>query len=963
MAKKNLSNPAKHSTPAMSPTHPHTVGVVANSLSSDADADQEDDYVCPVCESECTCRNRQAVSADVPPPHATLSSPVPAHVAVPTPKIKIKLTVPPSMRLSSSSSQLAFRKQSRPAHDGGRNTPTAASPYGQSSHLAGPSTGGVHLGVDASAPKRRGRPPKHVVAAREAARAAMAATQPHAGGSGFASSLVSKRSKATATGRKPALGGNKALKARNTTGITARKTIPKTIKRKAAPRPAAVSDDEETDSDIQSAQFPTFMSASAVSSSPESSSEDDSDSDDSSPLTDGFESDSSIQAEEENYLIQQSYRTHDKARVKRELLGDDPTSRRHGNGDWEIKSRKRSVGPSDGEMEVDSTDDDSDSETAGEEEADGEEEEDEGENDGDADEEEDGFRVGSGYTGVATSWSDSEESNFDADLFFSNLTSDSESSTHQELTGTMSDGDETESDVDMGTMSLATVAAAGFSSMFGGSDLFRLDGGLALEVAGEWGDHPKDGQSLSGTVWEWDLGGENGSLSGGGEEVDEEMRDGEDSLQGSPTMSVANDGYDDYNMGVELRESDGETTDDDFVGEDGLPTQRAMLLFRWPTPPPAPAKLSAIDPRHTVSPERGQRDLEKSSGQRDSPRPADILAGRGGMYWSPEEEDEHDSPRGRTGSVSVHSDSRMPIMGRFEAKPVESQKVTGIAIINGQNPAVPSPYPRRKKSVSTAAMDSPGVPQTPGPAGSSAQPTEEFLTDSTLPGDDRGASAVTIDLSDVLDDSFLNSDQCMEDDDASMSSAASDDESRHLRNLSRWERIPMDTFRQTRTASNAIPSSDVEPVSAGAVTDSPFGNTLLWPHAGKQAAGPSRGPTRKSVKPVGSKSSKRQMSVVISPVILPVRDGDRTPTQAHGEQLPTAPYHQGKTRKELRKEKKMKRKQMSKTYSPPHHNHSSQLKYRHHHQHHPNQKSRGSNAVQRTNFFNSPGSSIPPLNI
>ncbi|KZT27773.1 hypothetical protein NEOLEDRAFT_1130237 [Neolentinus lepideus HHB14362 ss-1] len=967
MPKKSLPNSANQPAPSMSPSHPHIVGVVANPLTSDADADEEDDYVCPICESECTCRNREVITtSNAYVPHPSLSSSVPTQVSSPKPRIKIKLTVPPNMRLSSSSTQATSKRPSNLSRGGGRNTPTTAAPYAQPMQFAGPSSAAQpYLGIlDTSRPKRRGRPPKNVVAAREPTRATMSAQNQRNSSVSTISAAGSNAIKMRTT--KGLAVGKKVSKGRNTTGITPRKVAPKPAKCKAA---AAQSfDEDETDSDIESTQFPTFMSASAVSSSAGSSSEGDSDSDDvSSQLTDGFDSDSSIKAEEENYIIQESYRAHDKARVKRELLGDDPTARRHGNGDWEIKSRKRSVGPSDGEMDVDSSDEDSDSDTVDEEEADGEEEE-EGENDGDEDGEEVGFGVGSGYTGVATSWSDSEESNFDADLFFSNLTSDSESSTHHDPTGAMSDGDETESDIDM---SLAAVAAAGFSTMFGGSDLFRLDGGLALEVAGEWGDHAKDAGSLLGNAWEWDLGGGSGSLSGTVMDGDEDMHDDEDSHADSPTITSA--AGEDDDMGVDLRESDGETTDDDFVGEDGLPTQRAMRLFRWPTPPPAPVKLSAIDPRHTVSPERGQRGMEETSGQRDSPRPADILAGRRRTYWSGEDEDEHESSRGRTGSVSLHSDSRMPIMGRFEAKPGDTPKVLPMAIINGQNPEVPSPYPRRrKKAIPSVPMDSPGMPQTPGQsgtAGSSPQPNEEFLTDSTLPGDGKAGSAATMDLSDVLDDSFLNSDQCMEDAEASMSSAASDDDneasrSRHLRNLSRWELIPMGTFRQTRTVGHGMPSSDVEPMSAGGVTDSPYGNTLLWPHAGRQAAGPTRGNGRKTAKPATSKpSSRRDMSVVISPVILPVRDGDRTPTQSYGEQLPATSYQQNKTRKELRKEKRMKRKLMSKTHSPPHHNYNNQLKYRYHHQHHPNQKSRGSNSVQRTNFFNSPGSSIPPLNL
>jgi hypothetical protein len=167
------------------------------------------------------------------------------------------------------------------------------------------------------------------------------------------------------------------------------------------------STDELDDDDNESGQFPTFVAASDLS--PSSAS----DSSDSGSESSSFDSDSSLEAEEESYILAEQ-RRHDKARVRRELLGDESHRRKdahNNNNNWVIRPRKKSVGLSDVDMDGDSDDHTEDEDEDEEEELCDEEE----------DEETDGQAPSVIYTGLATGWSDDEESSFDADIFFDNL--------------------------------------------------------------------------------------------------------------------------------------------------------------------------------------------------------------------------------------------------------------------------------------------------------------------------------------------------------------------------------------------------------------------------------------------------------------------------------------------------------------------------------------------------------------
>lgn len=200
-----------------------------------------------------------------------------------------------------------------------------------------------------------------------------------------------------------------------------------------------------------------------------------------------------------------------------------------------------------------------------------------------------------------------------------------------------------------------------------------------------------------------------------------------------------------------------------------------------------------------------------------------------------------------------------------------------------------------------------------------------------------------VDLNEVLEASFLDTE-------ASDSHTEADSHKQQLKGVNRWDVISVGAFRQTQDT-GAITDGTTEwssdaPASTS-VTDygkmmksSPL-STMLWQN-----------------KAINQKRS-RKMSVIISPVIFPVRDreGDRTPTNVpppHHVPPHKQNNHPHKSRKELRRERKLKRK----SCGPVSHQH--QHLQRHFHQHHPNSKTRSTSSTQR---MNSSSSSIPPLSL
>lgn len=562
----------------------------------------------------------------------------------------------------------------------------------------------------------------------------------------------------------------------------------------------------DDDDEASGLQFPTFVSASAISSSNSS------DSSASSSSLSEFDSDSDIEAEEENFIVAD---VHDKARMKRELLGGDDHNNHHNNkkrttnGDWVIRPRKKSVGPDDVEMDVDSDateDDDDEDEEEDEDAADGdgvggEADEDETEEDVtmnpaagvvgvpppssssqlgfDDDDETTTDDQRRRYVGVATGWSDDDdESSFDADLFFANLSGSSSSS------GSSSDGDDDFSDDSdrsstpfasafhhQRSKSMPVGVGAGFGFGLGGSmgeegdqsdiscmsecterfggaefevtegwdgqivftngihddrglvdlefeaDAYRFDGGgLGSKASSVFGDDEGEqgGDRRHHGKESWRRKNRNRKMAGMGLGMDMGLGMGMDIAQGAEEGSDEDDemsegGYEEGDDG----EGEGDTTDEELVGEDELPNERAMRLFSLPM------SVSAINPLSTmssptVSPGRRRKEDEQSRERRrrrwggESPCALDILQGKV-TFWDSdemefdEEVDEYESAANGLGvfagtlrgsSESASEVKRGPRKGVFVPSKETRQAVIGD---DHKGAEVPSPHPRFNK--------------------------------------------------------------------------------------------------------------------------------------------------------------------------------------------------------------------------------------------------------------------------
>lgn len=934
----------------MSPSLIHSAGAAVNCLSPD---DEDDSDICPVCDGDCTCDNKPR-----PPPAPIAGNGLARHVvassvsSTPTahvsgmPSLKIKFTVPASMQ---NRARLLASQTKKSRADGASSSNItgsgATSTLGQAQHPASSSTvgHGHYTSQDSTNHKRKGRPSMGIVDARDPFRTAAADRQIRGNEATTLPQSQSHLPSSSPRAHKPgALKGPRSnirsakqprsnLKSsRPPQKSTAQGTIPKKVsgskkKKKQALLSDGSTSDQSTDNldgddDTESGQFPTFVAASDLS--PSSAS----DSSDSGGESSSFDSDSSLEAEEENYILAEQ-RRHDKARVRRELLGDDSHRRKDAhNNNWVIRPRKKSVGLSDVDM-----DGDSDDLTEGE-----DEDEDEDMCDEEDDEETDGQAPSVIYTGLATGWSDDEESNFDADIFFANLsdTNTDDSSSEDEP------GDPQDAQAD-------DAMASSISSLQRSTDLEMTEGWDGQIVFTNGCD---DGQGVLDLAFEATAA----------------------QLLASDTASISQDS--DVDMGAEIGigggddddevdsvicTSDGETTEEELVDASGLPTSRAMRLFRWPTTVSSINPLSTVSP--TVSPAPHNR-RSTTSHHRDSPRPADILARK--VFCDDSDHSQADSGEGSAPSpIRRMTRGGVPIMGHFEHAGDDTKKT---AILTGSNKDVPSPFPRlahRHRRIDSSSggsfssmMDVRGRTSrltifTP----SSALPPPSSSDEPSLQTTPEPSVAEPIELDDVLDSSYLDSEPEMS---LGTGTGSEGELHRHLQSLSRWDRVPVGTFRFTResaASSNDIPSSPgwaSEPPNttssdvlaySNVMKSSPL-STMLWHDKGLAVKA----------------TPRKNRAVVISPVLLPVRDGDRTPTHVpHNHDQPShndqQPPH--KTRKESRREMKMLKR---KTHGPIHHHHYHH-QY-HHHNHHPNMKSRSTGSVQRTNFFSSP-SSVPPLNI
>ncbi|KAJ7636043.1 hypothetical protein DFH06DRAFT_1219799 [Mycena polygramma] len=822
-----LSPHPKQQTPAMPPSHPHTVGGdAASSFMRDED---EDNDICPVCDGECTFHitstttNASASSSNISAAPVASSSTAPPAVAQKLPSLKIRLTIPPNMLGKKPLPNFTKYKNAAPT--------TSASAVGGGTYTVSPRPSTSFASQYGTVPKKKGRPPKPSQTPRQLGLKAKSEGVPFY----HTSQAARKRKpapKKTSAPRIPA-----KLKGKAT---TVKKSAAAAKRRRIESSDESSSELSDVDNhyhfndvnDNRSIQFPTFVSASALSSSALSSS-----SDSDRVSLSGFDTDSSMEAEEENFIVADENRAAEKSRVRRELLGEDGQKRRNPHNNWVIRPRKLSVGPGDVEMEVDSdaTEEDDD---------DDDEEEQEAEEDDEVDE----LPVGSGYIGVATGWSEEEEeSSFDADLFFANLTDseeDEHSSPHDEIDERAEDGDQS----DLDAMSLSDAALAGLIP-----HLRRDLENLPFELTEGW-----DGQvSFSNG-----LGVGRGLL-----DVDFEVHA---SLAG-PSPSPSQDSDNEEDMETEEDGAfEGDTTDEELVGDDLLPNERAMQLFNLPF------SVSSINPMSTMSPSsspapRNRRPFGLQS-HLDSPKPADILS------------DNPDDFDGDMNAQSVSSRGNGPRTGNF--------------VPDDTHTSVPSPHPRvrgrRGKSASHFGRTSPrqlhSSRQLSLPPLS--QPSFQLLSSSDLTTSPELGPAHAIDLDDVLDSAYLDSEPSDE-----QLSASPTDQSRKQLNLSRWG----------WGSDTPGPSADF----GSALRNSPL-SSMLWQDKAR------------------------------------ARDGDRTPTNAmvHNQPPPQQDIPT-KTRKESRRERRVKQKNVGLGYErPPHQQHYFR-------QHHPNSKTRSASSSQRTNFFNS----------
>jgi hypothetical protein len=558
----------------MSPSQTHTLNssgaVVADDNSQD---DQDEDDICPVCDRECTCSN-----PSVPAPSLNPSISDPSSSTQPSKsKIKkIKLSVP-------------FALQHGPVPTGAseslnpRQTTSGYAADGGTSSL-------LELPAPIPAPKKRGRPRKYTLGTdprshKESTLAAsVKAISKHS--NGITKSYKPKK----LVPSRPAAGTNRKRKRRAST--SSESSLASTL-----------------DDDGRSTIFPTFVSASAMSLSSRS---DFSVSDDDDL---GFNSDSSIRMEEENFIFQDKER---QARIKRERemmysnRNDDRFHNRSPQNDWGRKknTNRSQDGHSDADVDTDSDSDSSGSSDSSSDE-DGEKEDGDNDNtmDGDVELIDAEFGEDDGvdhaqcryYRGLATGWSeDSEESSFDADVFFANL-SDSSADSH---TGddTVSECGESDQEAFMDQYHALLQ-----------SHISQADFGLPFEVTQGW-----DGQVIftngSSAHESFTAFLSLDSAIHSGMDVDVDMSSqSQDPLFNVPSSSEveASEGGEEADSDPFMESGDdGDTTDEDLIGPDNLPNEKALGIFTLPLPssessiPPSiqfPG-MGSVHPLSTVSP-------------------------------------------------------------------------------------------------------------------------------------------------------------------------------------------------------------------------------------------------------------------------------------------------------------------------------------------------------------------------
>lgn len=216
------------------------------------------------------------------------------------------------------------------------------------------------------------------------------------------------------------------------------------------------------------------------------------------------------------------------------------------------------------------------------------------------------------------------------------------------------------------------------------------------------------------------------------------------------------------------------------------------------------------------------------------------------------------------------------------------------------------------------------------------------------------SSNEVFELDDVLDSSLMDSEPSTQgmDTDVPDYGYQSSPIKGGMNNLSRWDRIPMATFRRTRETATA------SGVDAGAASDS---GISAYRSMGALMLSP---PPLDKMSRASARKRKGRQSHPHSPLLLP--------SSQHGSPsaIPLGPpfapqeqqQYQQKSKKEVKKEKAMMKRRMG-TKSSQLRSQQPHRSQHYHHNHHPNHKSRGTGSVQRTgSFFAGSSSSVLPLN-
>ena len=637
----------------MSPSHSHIQSQPVNQ-------DDEGD-ICPICESECTCDNNK------------LSIGSQKHGLLPSLKAKAAASS------SSNPKPTGSNKRIRSKLSASASTTSRLPQTGQFS-VSDPRLKS-HL-LDPTIPKRRGRPPKVVVAARAALAAAAANSSPEriAGPSTLpqrpkgkflkkiSNPLPKSKVRATnATKPAPARRKRKADDSYHPKGL---------VRRRPPIEDLDDSDDEdedklllEDDDDIEPPaplDLPTFISASSSSSESSSLS--------SLSSSEHSGSDMAVELEEEQNIKdsedeKEKKARKDKARVRRELLGEnDPRQNGrsyHHSNRWDIKPRKRSVSASDGGADVDMGAKSGDTTESEDEDQDAVAADDEDEPDA-IEVDRDGRRkLGVSFAGVVTGWSDGEDSNYDADLFFANLDgsgSDSDHNVATEISSMDADGEDGEQDsADEIAEAMTLVAAAGLYDGWEGPIVFAArDVDVEMDLSPS--PKPSHRRRMSSSILTTD---------------DEQIRQ----RPLDPMVGGAEDHLTEDDDDIDLAESDGETTEEELIGADGRPNARAMMLFKWPV------SVGAVDPMNTLTPvRRGNGSAPRRSTPRHEPEDLD---------------DSSDKSLNGFKKPGAPRTPRGPVAGTFQVTP-QSVEPMKTAVITGHQPALPSPYlPRSRRLFST----------------------------------------------------------------------------------------------------------------------------------------------------------------------------------------------------------------------------------------------------------------------